>query len=43
MQIIFSEKELEDFLCQDNNLQKYLRSRFVARQVNIAPVGIVDI
>lgn len=43
MQIQFSEKELEDFLCQDNNLKKYLGLRFVARQVKIEPIGIIDI
>lgn len=43
MQIQFSEKELEDFLCKDKNLEKYLGLKFVARQVNISPVGIIDI
>jgi hypothetical protein len=43
MQIHFSEKELEDFLCQDNNLKKYLNLEFIARQVNIPPAGIIDI
>ena len=43
MQIIFSEKELEDFLCEGKNLQKYLGLIFVARQVKIDRVGIIDI
>lgn len=43
MQITFSERELEDFLCTDKNLEKYLGLKFVARQVNITPIGIVDI
>lgn len=43
MQIQFSEKELEDFLCKDGNLKKYLGLRFVARQVSIPPIGIIDI
>lgn len=43
MQIVFTEKELEDFLCQDKNLKKYLGLTFVARQVKIEPIGIVDI
>lgn len=43
MHIEFSEKELEDFLCKDNNLEKYLGLKFIARQVNIAPAGILDI
>jgi hypothetical protein len=43
MQIVFSEKELEDFLCQDNNLKKYLNLEFIDRQVNIFPAGIIDI
>lgn len=40
--INFSEKELEDFLCRDNNLEKYLGLKFHARQVR-TPVGIIDI
>ena len=43
MQITFSERELEDFLCKDKNLQKYLGLIFVARQVRIEPMGIIDI
>lgn len=43
MQITFSERELEDFLCTGKNLEKYLDLKFIARQVNIPPVGIVDI
>lgn len=43
MQITFSERELEDFLCTGKNLEKYLGLKFVARQVNIAPAGIIDI
>lgn len=43
MQIVFSEKELEDFLCEGDNLKKYLGLRFVARQVKIEPIGIIDI
>lgn len=43
MQITFSERELEDFLCTDKNLEKYLGLRFIARQVSIPPVGIIDI
>ncbi len=43
MQIQFSEKELEDFLCKDKNLEKYLGLNFVARQVTIEPMGIIDI
>lgn len=43
MQIIFSEKELEDFLCHGKNLQKHLGLRFVARQIAIPPIGIIDI
>jgi len=43
MQIIFSERELEDFLCTDKNLEKYLGLKFIARQVQISPAGIVDI
>ena len=43
MQIIFSERELEDFLCKENNLKKYLDLEFVARQVSIPPAGIIDI
>lgn len=35
-EIRFSEKELEDFLCQGDNLERYLGIRFVARQVKIA-------
>ena len=41
--INLSEKELEDFLCSNNNLEKYLNLKFIARQVSIPPVGIVDI
>jgi hypothetical protein len=43
MQITFLERELEDFLCTGKNLEKHLELRFIARQVNIAPAGIVDI
>jgi len=43
MQITFSERELEDFLCTGKNLEKYLGLKFIARQVNIAPAGIIDI
>lgn len=43
MEAVFSERELEDFLCEGKNLEKYLGLKFVARQVNIAPAGIVDI
>jgi hypothetical protein len=43
MQITFSERELEDFLCTDKNLEKYLDLKFIARQVRIEPVGIIDI
>lgn len=43
MQITFSERELEDFLCTGKNLQKYLGLIFVARQVRIEPMGIIDI
>lgn len=43
MQIIFSEKELEDFLCEGNNLENYLGLKFIARQVKIEPAGIIDI
>lgn len=43
MQITFSERELEDFLCEGKNLQKYLGLIFVARQVKVDRVGIVDI
>lgn len=42
MEIVFQEKELEDFLCRDGNLEEYLGLRFVARQVK-TPNGIVDI
>ena len=41
--INLSEKELEDFLCSNNNLEKYLGLKFIARQVSIPPVGIIDI
>lgn len=41
--INLSEKELEDFLCSDNNLEKYLSLKFIARQVSIPPIGIIDI
>jgi len=43
MQITFSEKELEGFLCKGKNLEKYLGLKFIARQVNIPPAGIIDI
>jgi len=43
MQINFSERELEDFLCTGKNLEKYLGLKFIARQVSIPPAGIVDI
>jgi hypothetical protein len=43
MQITFSERELEDFLCTGKNLEKYLGLKFVARQVRIEPIGIIDI
>ena len=43
MQIIFSERELEDFLCKEKNLEKYLGLKFIARQVRIEPMGIIDI
>lgn len=41
--IDLSEKQIEDFLCEDNNLEKYLGLKFIARQVAIPPVGIIDI
>lgn len=41
--INLSEKELEDFLCSNNNLDEYLGLKFIARQVSIPPVGIIDI
>jgi hypothetical protein len=37
-----TERELEDWLCKDKNLEKRLGLRFVARQVN-TDVGRVDI
>jgi len=40
--ILFKEKELEDFLCSNNNLQKHLGLRLLARQFR-TPVGVVDI
>lgn len=43
IEINISEKELEDFLCFGKNLEKYLGLKFVARQVQIPPAGIVDI
>ena len=33
--INFDEKDIEDFLCTDNNLMRYLNLRFIARQVDI--------
>ena len=38
-----SEKQLEDFLCSGKNLEKYLNLKFIARQVAIPPIGIIDI
>jgi hypothetical protein len=43
MQITFSEKELEDFLCKDDNLMTYLKLKFIARQVRLGSDGIIDI
>jgi len=43
IEINISEKELEDFLCFGENLEKYLGLKFIARQVQIPPAGIVDI
>lgn len=43
MQIQFSERELEDFLCQKGNLKKYLGLTFISRQIKIDPMGIIDI
>lgn len=33
--INFKEKDIEDFLCKDKNLENYLDLKFVARQVEI--------
>lgn len=41
-EIQFSERELEDFLSKDGNLEKYLGIKFISRQVK-TPVGIIDI
>ena len=44
-EINFSEKELEDFLCnggRKGNLKKYLNLEFISRQVNCS-TGIIDI
>lgn len=38
-----TEKELEDYLCSNNNLKKHLGLRFVARQVPVVGAGFVDI
>lgn len=38
-----SKKQLEDFLCSGKNLEKYLNLKFIARQVAIPPIGIIDI
>lgn len=41
-EINFTEKELEDFLCSDNQLEKRFNLKFIARQVNTL-FGIIDI
>jgi hypothetical protein len=43
IEINISEKQLEDFLCFGKNLEKYLGLKFIARQVQIPPIGIIDI
>ncbi len=43
IEINISEKQLEDFLCFGKNLEKYLGLKFIARQVQIPPAGIIDI
>jgi|AKVG01.1.fsa_nt_gi hypothetical protein len=40
--IVFTEQELEDYLCSDDNLQRHLGLRFVGRQVR-TQAGIIDI
>lgn len=42
IEINCSEQDIEDFLCKDNNLYKYLNLRFLKRQV-VTPVGVIDI
>lgn len=43
VEINITEKELEDFLCKDDNLENYLGITFVARQVKIEEFGYLDI
>lgn len=43
MQINFTEKELEDFLSNKQNLKEHFNLEFIARQVMIPPAGIIDI
>lgn len=40
--ISFTEKELEDFLCSNNNLRRHLGLRLITRQYR-TPVGVVDL
>ncbi len=40
--IDFQERELEDFLCEGKNLEKYLGLRFIGRQIK-TPNGVLDI
>lgn len=42
IEINCSEKDIEDFLCKENNLERHLGLRFLARQFT-TPLGIVDI
>lgn len=43
VEIIITEKELEDYLCKDENLAQHLGLKFVARQVKIEDFGCLDI